>query len=249
MRMLCLLDVCQPAVSNNIIWVYWACNVSTDLYLLSIPLPLLWGSRLHKWKKISLIFLFSGGILIVIFATLRCVLIVTDTVNGAQLAGSWAVRETFVAIVTTNLPLVFTLIKGWLGPLVTRVTTGRSSQKDPNSNGNSRTTPTFGGGRSWRGRGHGPPTANPITDFTMNESEEHIVYEMDHMTEEGTHEKKTGDNSYNIYKSVQVAVVREERQRQATSPSGNDYSNRRVSDQHPWEQIQAGHSAFARGRR
>lgn len=31
--------------------------------------------------------------------------------NGAQLAGSWAVRETFVAVVTTNLPMLSPIIQ------------------------------------------------------------------------------------------------------------------------------------------
>ncbi|KAH7324220.1 hypothetical protein B0I35DRAFT_406053 [Stachybotrys elegans] len=231
-------NTCQPAVSNAIIWVYWACNVSTDLYLLSIPLPLLWGSRLPKWTKTSLIFLFSGGIFIVVCATLRCVFIVTNPIDGAQLAGAWAVRETFVAVVTTNLPLVFTLVKGWLSPLVSRVTTGRSSQK--NTRDTPRMTPTFGAGRSWRGRG--PPSANPIPDFTMNESEERMVYEMKHMEEQ----KNTAEAEHNIHKSVQVAVVREERQ----SPGlpRNDGSSQRPSDQ-PWEQAQTGHSTFVQGGR
>ena len=72
-----LLDVCQPAVSNQIVWVYLAMNVATDLYLLSIPLPMLWGSQLKKWTKMGLMLLFGGGIFVVACATLRCVLIVT----------------------------------------------------------------------------------------------------------------------------------------------------------------------------
>lgn len=70
------LDVCQPAVSNQIIWVYWAFNVTTDLYIISIPLPMLWTTTLKPWRKIGLIFLFSGGIFVVVCATLRCALIV-----------------------------------------------------------------------------------------------------------------------------------------------------------------------------
>lgn len=34
--------------------------------------------------------------------------------NGAQLAGSWAVRETFVAVVTTNLPMLSSIIQSCL---------------------------------------------------------------------------------------------------------------------------------------
>ena len=69
-------DVCYPAVSNQIIWVYWAFNVLTDLYIISIPLPMLWGTSLKPWRKVGLIFLFSGGLFVIVCATLRSALIV-----------------------------------------------------------------------------------------------------------------------------------------------------------------------------
>lgn len=71
------LDVCQPAISNQVVWVYLSFNVSTDLYLLSIPLPMLWQAKLKPLKKWGLLFLFSGGLFVIVCATLRCVLIVT----------------------------------------------------------------------------------------------------------------------------------------------------------------------------
>ena len=103
-----------------------------------------------------------------------------DPVNGALLAGSWAVRETFVAVVTTNLPMVFPLFKTWLTPLFgSLLTSMRSTQKirdEPSRAGNR----TFGGGvgtkQSWRGRG--APTVNPITNITFTESEEKMVDEV-----------------------------------------------------------------------
>ncbi|PHH60400.1 hypothetical protein CDD82_2309 [Ophiocordyceps australis] len=70
-------NVCYPAVSRQIVWVYFAFNITTDLFLLSIPVPMLWKSSLRPVKKIGLILLFSGGIFIIICATLRCILIVT----------------------------------------------------------------------------------------------------------------------------------------------------------------------------
>lgn len=52
-------------------------NVITDLYLISIPVPMLWQSSLKPVKKIGLIVLFSGGLFVVACAILRCALIVT----------------------------------------------------------------------------------------------------------------------------------------------------------------------------
>ena len=72
-----LADVCQPAVSNQIVWVYYTFNVITDIYLLTIPLPMLWISTMKIWRKIGLMFLFGGGMLVIVCATVRCVIIVT----------------------------------------------------------------------------------------------------------------------------------------------------------------------------
>ncbi|KKP06167.1 hypothetical protein THAR02_01770 [Trichoderma harzianum] len=205
-------NVCQPAVSNQIIWVYWAFNVTTDLYIISIPLPMLWTTTLKPWRKIGLIFLFSGGIFVVVCATLRCALIVLDTANGAQLAGSWAVRETFVAVVTSNLPMLVPLLKTLLGPLIGSILSSRrSSQKLEDA------TPkdlvTFGGSsKSWRGRG--PPTANPITNITINESEEHIVEDVRMQDlkvwsdgHDGSQQSGTNDDNRNIRKHIEIDIV------------------------------------------
>ncbi|GJD04707.1 kinesin-like protein [Colletotrichum higginsianum] len=163
-------------ISNQIVWVYLSFNVSTDLYLLSIPLPMLWQAKLRPAKKYGLLLLFSGGIFVVVCATLRCILIVTDPQNGAQLAGSWAVRETFVAVITANLPMVFSVVKNWLAPVFGSIITSlRSSQKL--TEGTPKEIRTFGAGsnQSWRGRG--PPSAYPITNVTFSESEERMVNE------------------------------------------------------------------------
>ncbi|KAL1875310.1 hypothetical protein VTK73DRAFT_10147 [Phialemonium thermophilum] len=177
-------NVCQPAVSNQVVWVYLAFNVATDLYLLSIPLPMLWQSSLKPIKKVGLMVVFSGGIFVVVCAILRCILIVTDPVNGAQLAGSWAVRETFVAVVTTNLPIVFSLIKTMLEPIFGSLFSSVRSTKPYDRT--PREIRTFGGGHSGgagtgaqrSGRGRGPPTVNPLTNITFSESEERIVDEL-----------------------------------------------------------------------
>lgn len=154
---------------------------------------MLWQAKLKPLKKWGLLFLFSGGLFVVVCATLRCVLIVTvgrcppvwpglfsprplfqDPQNGAQLAGSWAVRETFVAVITANLPMVFSIVKQWLAPVLgSLITSIRSSQKLTENT--PKEVRTFGAGSktSWRGRG--PPSVYPITHVTFNESEERMV--------------------------------------------------------------------------
>lgn len=173
-----------------------------------------------------------------------------DPVNGAQLAGSWAVRETFVAVVTTNLPMVFPLVKTLLSPILGSLLTSMRSINNK-LDGTPKDVNTFGASGNSR-RGRGPPTANPITNVTFSESEERIVGEF-HMQDLKTwsesssgnppsgQKEKTDDNnnSNNIRKCVEVAVVTEDRPRRAgerSNPSP-DEENRPAR----------GNFAFARG--
>jgi hypothetical protein len=71
------LDFCQPAISKIDIFVTVVLNVLTDVYLLTIPIPMLWNSSLPLFKKAGLIVLFSGGAFVTMAGILRCVLILT----------------------------------------------------------------------------------------------------------------------------------------------------------------------------
>ncbi|KAK4196674.1 hypothetical protein QBC40DRAFT_233894 [Triangularia verruculosa] len=171
---------CQPAVSSPVVWASFAANVTSDIYLIIIPLPLLWGSRLRLVEKIGSTLVLSAGIFVLVCATLKTIFVVTDDVNGAELAGAWGTREAFVAVVTTNLPMVFPLFKAWLKPLF-----GSTSQRTTD---NKYKTPdgfrSIGGGgaggsnsRSQFRRGNGN-SANIMTNVTFTESEERIVNEI-----------------------------------------------------------------------
>ncbi|KAF4344239.1 integral membrane protein PTH11 [Fusarium beomiforme] len=87
-------NLCQPALSKLYIFIVVSLNIATDIYLLAIPIPMLWGARIPKVKKYGLLVLFSGA----------------NPNTGPQQAGSWAVRESFVAVVTANLPSTW----GWM---------------------------------------------------------------------------------------------------------------------------------------
>ncbi|VBB84447.1 Putative protein of unknown function [Podospora comata] len=163
---------CQPAISNIDIFVTLGLNVSTDIYLMSIPIPMLWRATMRPMKKIGLIVLFSGGAFVTVAGVLRCILIVTDPINGAQQAGSWAVRETFVAVVTSNLPMCVPLINRWGRPILgtlksLKSTTGRMTRSG-------RSDPKHGAFRledKNPRRGMGPRSVNPITELTISETE------------------------------------------------------------------------------
>ncbi|KAI4946671.1 hypothetical protein J4E91_006842 [Alternaria rosae] len=60
---------CQAAVSKPLIWVTFVFNVSTDVYLLLIPIPMLWKSRLRTYKKIAAMLVLGSGMLVIVCAT------------------------------------------------------------------------------------------------------------------------------------------------------------------------------------
>lgn len=97
---------------------------------------MVYKSNLPLKKKLTLLFMFSGGFLAMIFGILRCVSILTvssfrtkkkkkrdllrgnrplkasqtGTTDPAQ-SGYWSIRESFVAVIVTNFPMVFPLFQ------------------------------------------------------------------------------------------------------------------------------------------
>lgn len=55
-------------------------NVITDIYLLSIPLPLLWQVKISMKQKIPLMGLFSGAAFVITASIIRAVMITTVSV-------------------------------------------------------------------------------------------------------------------------------------------------------------------------
>ncbi|KAL8388025.1 hypothetical protein RB595_009506 [Gaeumannomyces hyphopodioides] len=172
-------NLCQPAISNINVLVTVVLNVLTDLYLLSIPLPMLWQASLKPAKKAGLMVLFGMGLFVTFAGILRCVLIITDPINGAQQAGSWAVRETFVAVVTSNIPMIFSVIRRFTGPIFSSIRsfTGSGTSRGPKG-GSHGMIPGNGlndvqlNNRAPLPERRGPRSVHPLP--TANESEESI---------------------------------------------------------------------------
>lgn len=64
-------DFCQPTHSRIYVFVSVVLNIVTDMYLLSIPLPLLWTVNLNLKRKIPLMVLFSGAAFVMIAGIIR----------------------------------------------------------------------------------------------------------------------------------------------------------------------------------
>ncbi|KAL2839631.1 hypothetical protein BJY01DRAFT_250360, partial [Aspergillus pseudoustus] len=104
-------NTCQPARSMVYVLVVMIPNVLTDLYLMSIPLPLLWTVRIGIRRKVTLMALFSGAVFVIMAAIIRAVTIITAGADGAVSGSKWACRESFVSIVVSNLPIIQPLIR------------------------------------------------------------------------------------------------------------------------------------------
>ncbi|KAK4133218.1 hypothetical protein BT67DRAFT_59627 [Trichocladium antarcticum] len=98
--------ICQPTNSKLYVFAVLIPDVITDLFLLSIPLPLLWTVNLSLRKKIPLAILFCGVIFVIMAAIIRGVVILSSGPEGAISGSEWSVREEFVSVVVANLPVV-----------------------------------------------------------------------------------------------------------------------------------------------
>ncbi|KFH45869.1 hypothetical protein ACRE_033150 [Hapsidospora chrysogenum ATCC 11550] len=153
---------CQPGESPAILYTCYALNVLTDVWLISIPLPMVSKLVTQPWKRMGLALLFSLGAVVVVFATTRCVLIATVPKEGGAVGSKWAIRETFVAIITANFPMAFSLIKEGLGLAFKSIRSLGSHKVDGQRRHHRKRSgevETIGGtGRSRRFRRAGDPT-------------------------------------------------------------------------------------------
>jgi len=102
--------VCYPSHSMPNLYTMIILNVTTDLYLMFIPLPMIWRSFLPTKVKVGLYVMFSGGVVVTTVAFLCCFFIITAGIEGAARAGQWSIRESFLAILITNIPLIFPFV-------------------------------------------------------------------------------------------------------------------------------------------
>ncbi|KAK8098125.1 integral membrane protein PTH11 [Apiospora kogelbergensis] len=108
------VNLCQATISSVYVLVVVILNVLSDAYLISIPLPLLWQVNIGLRKRLPLMALFSGGLFIAIAGTIRAHVILNSGPEGAAEGSRWACRETFVAIVVTNMPFIHPKIRAIL---------------------------------------------------------------------------------------------------------------------------------------
>ncbi|KAF7509357.1 hypothetical protein GJ744_008080 [Endocarpon pusillum] len=107
---------CMPAISTVNCLVVVVLDVLTDIYLLHIPLLMLWDAKLSRLKKFLLIVLFSGGIFIIMAGILRVHFILAPGRGreGGLAAAYWGKCENLVAFIVGNVPMIYGGFTVWL---------------------------------------------------------------------------------------------------------------------------------------
>ncbi|KAH7140664.1 hypothetical protein EDB81DRAFT_61153 [Dactylonectria macrodidyma] len=208
-------EYCHPAISPAIVWTGLALNVATDLYLIMIPMPMLWKAAMPWMQKCWLIALFSCGLFVTMAAILRVVLLMADPVNGAMLAGSWAVRETFTAVVTTNIPMLFPHFKKVVGPIVSRVGSSLGFSRNSKSGGGTLDT--------WKRKSsrHGsiPLPGNSMSgDGRGDDESETYMVDLPERNKTATSTKKTHGGPVGVQRDIEVSVFELNHDRQQEQP-------------------------------
>ncbi|KAI0117442.1 hypothetical protein F4814DRAFT_448443 [Daldinia grandis] len=164
---------CMPAISTVQTIFVMITNTLTDFYLMAIPLPVVWKSHLPWRKKLILLVMFSGGLLEMAFGILRCVSILTlGDIDPAQ-SGYWSVRESFVSVVLTNMPMVYPIFRRFIEKGLSASRSRATSQGDTRGYKLS----SVPGRAASTGRRHNLSFPEP-NDIAWD-SEEHIINDRD----------------------------------------------------------------------
>ncbi|EKG15676.1 Protein of unknown function DUF3129 [Macrophomina phaseolina MS6] len=123
-------NFCQPAISKLNLYTTVVLNITTDIYLMSIPVPMLWKANLVTWRKFSLLIVFCGGVFVMLCGVMRCYIVLNNPTTGALKAGTWACRETFLAVLTTNAPVIYPVFRRNIARITSSIFSHHSSSYD-----------------------------------------------------------------------------------------------------------------------
>ncbi|KAL4864369.1 hypothetical protein BDV12DRAFT_188949 [Aspergillus spectabilis] len=99
----------QCSVYTNHVIITLAFNVSTDIMIMAIPLPLLIRAKLSLSRKITLCAVFSLGTFVILCSILSKYYSISQPYGMKWL--DWYVREAATAVVVANIPQTWTLFR------------------------------------------------------------------------------------------------------------------------------------------
>ncbi len=108
-------------------------NISSDLMMLGVMLPLLVQANLPTKQKVALLAIFSMGSFVIVAAILTKVFNLSDVYSTVYML--WYTREGSVAIYVANLPMIWPLLREWF-PYLRVFTPGHRSTSSNRKTGN-----------------------------------------------------------------------------------------------------------------
>lgn len=105
----------QCTTLEHYAYVQGCFNISSDLLMLGIPLPLITRLNVPLKQKSVLFLIFSMGAFVIIAAILTKIFNLTDVWDPSYML--WYTREASVAVYVSNLPLIWPLLREWFPSL------------------------------------------------------------------------------------------------------------------------------------
>jgi hypothetical protein len=97
-------------------------NITSDACMLLIPLPLVIRMKIPLRKKLTLIVVLSMGIFVILAAILTKVYNLSNLFDPSYML--WYIRESSVAVLVANIPLVWPLLREWF-PILRKISPSR----------------------------------------------------------------------------------------------------------------------------
>lgn len=66
-----------------IVWVTFASSLVTDIYLIMVPIPMLWGTSLRLAKKLAATVVLGAGVFVLVCSLLKTVFVITVSLSSA----------------------------------------------------------------------------------------------------------------------------------------------------------------------
>ena len=132
----------QCTTLRNFSIVQLCFNISSDILMLAIMLPLLVQVNLPLRQKVALLVVFSLGSFVIVAAILTKYFNLSDVYSTVYML--WYVREASTAVYVSNLPLIWPLLREWF-PYLRKITPGyRSTTNNSKTGGGTATSSMCG---------------------------------------------------------------------------------------------------------
>lgn len=182
----------QCSVYRNHLITVLSLNISSDLFMMFIPLPVLIRARLSVVKKVVLCVVFSLGIFVIICCILSKYYSIWNPYGQEWI--DWYVREAGTAVIVANIPHTWPLVRRILNArefFTTRLTSSYYTRKTTTQDGKDGVLLSFSGVKKGSGvsRSGAEETSDQDRDF---EIWEHKYFDVAEETRaESSHEESS----------------------------------------------------------